>query len=69
MRSAAAGRAGLGFLDAGQAQASAEQMLGAQSCQRPAPFHILVRSVRGDRAARTASRPRCSATLVEAQGS
>src|SRR6202050_1580923 len=43
-----AGRAGLGFLDAGQAQASAEQTLGAQM-PRPAPFHILIRSVRGDR--------------------
>jgi aryl-alcohol dehydrogenase-like predicted oxidoreductase len=43
-----AGRAGLGFLDAGQAQAAAEQMLGAQM-PRPAPFHILIRSVRGDR--------------------
>jgi aryl-alcohol dehydrogenase-like predicted oxidoreductase len=43
-----AGRAGLGFLDAGQAQASAEQVLGAQM-PRPAPFHILIRSVRGDR--------------------
>ncbi len=39
---------GLGFLDAGQAQASAEQMLGAQM-PRPAPFNILIRSVRGDR--------------------
>jgi aryl-alcohol dehydrogenase-like predicted oxidoreductase len=43
-----AGRAGLGFLDAGQAQAAAEQTLGAQM-PRPAPFNVLVRSVRGDR--------------------
>jgi aryl-alcohol dehydrogenase-like predicted oxidoreductase len=43
-----AGRAGLGVLDAGQAQPVAEQMLGVQM-PRPAPFHVLVRSVRGDR--------------------
>ncbi|HEX3408166.1 MAG TPA: aldo/keto reductase, partial [Caulobacteraceae bacterium] len=45
---ATAGRAGLGVLDCGQAQPAAEQMLGAQM-PRPAPFHVLVRSVRGDR--------------------
>ena len=43
-----AGRAGLGFLDAGQAQPAAEQTLGAL-IPRPAPFHVLVRSIRGDR--------------------
>jgi len=44
----AAARAGLGFLDAGQAQPAAEQMLGAQM-PRPAPFNLMLRSVRGDR--------------------
>ncbi len=44
----AAARAGLGFLDAGQTSASAEQLLGAVA-PRPAPFHLLIRSIRGDR--------------------
>jgi len=45
---AAAGRAGLGFLDAGAASATAEQILGAQA---PQPFSpkIIIRSARGER--------------------
>ena len=44
----AAARAGLGFLDAGSAAPSSEQMLGA-GLPRPIPMNLLVRSVRGDR--------------------
>jgi len=44
----AAARAGLGVLDAGQASPVAEQMLGA-AMPSPAPFNLLIRSVRGDR--------------------
>ena len=45
---AAAARAGLGFLDAGQTSAGAEQLLGAVA-PRPFPFHVLIPSIRGDR--------------------
>jgi aryl-alcohol dehydrogenase-like predicted oxidoreductase len=44
----AAARAGLGFLDAGQTSGGAEQLLGAVM-PRPAPFHLMIRSIRGDR--------------------
>jgi len=43
-----AARAGLGLLDAGGATASAELALGA-ALPAPAPLHVLVRSVRGER--------------------
>ena len=42
----AAGRAGLGFLDAGQAQPSAEQMLGARFAIRSIPTLALFREGR-----------------------
>jgi aryl-alcohol dehydrogenase-like predicted oxidoreductase len=45
---AAAARGGLGFLDAGAAQAHCEQVLGAQM-PRPSGFDVLIRSIRGDR--------------------
>jgi aryl-alcohol dehydrogenase-like predicted oxidoreductase len=41
-------RFGLGFLDAGAASPSCEQMIGAQM-PRPMPFELLIRSIRGDR--------------------
>ena len=44
----AAARADLGFLDAGGAAASCEQMIGIH-VPRPAPMGILIRSVRGER--------------------
>src|SRR5580698_10638395 len=44
----AAARADLGFLDAGGAAASCEQMIGTH-VPRPAPMGILIRSVRGER--------------------
>jgi aryl-alcohol dehydrogenase-like predicted oxidoreductase len=44
----AAARADLGFLDAGGAAASCEQMIGMH-VPRPAPMGILIRSVRGER--------------------
>ena len=43
-----AARAGLGYLDAGAASASAELALGEHLAQ-PQPLKVLVRSVRGDR--------------------
>lgn len=45
---AAAARAGIGFVDAGSASAAVEQLLGA-TLPRPAPYHLLIKSVRGDR--------------------
>jgi aryl-alcohol dehydrogenase-like predicted oxidoreductase len=45
---AAAVRAGMGLVDAGQASPIAEQMLGV-AMPNPAPFNLLIRSVRGDR--------------------
>lgn len=44
----AAARAGIGFVDAGSATAVAEQLLGG-ALPQPAPFRLLVKSVRGDR--------------------
>jgi aryl-alcohol dehydrogenase-like predicted oxidoreductase len=44
----AAARADLGFLDAGGAPPSCEQMIGTH-VPRPAPMGILIRSVRGER--------------------
>ena len=44
----ACARADLGFLDAGGASPSCEQMVGAH-LPRPAPMGVLIRSVRGDR--------------------